>query len=90
MIIKIPSWSQRLDKTPWRLSIIPFNFPASKRSRNIEKDFKFKMWTWGTGTEAFIYEYLVDPPSNAIVSASWLVSSFLVRERISILRQVFS
>lgn len=87
---KIPSWSQRLDKTPWRLSIIPFNFPASKKSRNIGKDSKFKMWALGIVTEAFIYEYLVDPPSSAILSASWLVSSFRVRKRISILRQLFS
>ena len=42
IIVVIPSWSQRLDKTPWRLSIIPFNFPASKKSRNIE-DSKFEM-----------------------------------------------
>ena len=57
IIIVIPSWSQRLDKTPWRLSIIPFNFPASKKSRNIE-DSKFKMWARGVVTVTFINEYL--------------------------------
>ena len=57
IIIVIPSWSQRLDKTPWRLSIIPFNFPASKKSRNIE-DSKFEMWARDIVTEAFNKEYL--------------------------------